>query len=46
LYLAILIKCRKILSQSEHLDCKIIKLDDKEKFFGGVPGLLPCFELG
>jgi hypothetical protein len=41
LYLTILIVCRKNLSQSDRMDCKIITIEGEKKvFFGGKPGSL------
>jgi hypothetical protein len=33
LYLTILIVCRKNLGHSEYMDCKIIRIEGKEKVF-------------
>jgi hypothetical protein len=43
LYLTILVLCRKNLSKSDRMDCKIITIEGGKSFFGGVPGLLSMF---
>jgi hypothetical protein len=41
-----LIVCRKNLSQSDHMDCKIITIEGEEKvFFVGNPSCCQCFEI-
>jgi hypothetical protein len=41
-----LIVCRKNVSQSDHMDCKIITIEGEEKvFFVGSHGCFQCFEI-
>jgi hypothetical protein len=41
-----LIVCRKNLSQSDHMDCKIITIEGEEKgFLVGSHGCFQCFEI-
>jgi hypothetical protein len=43
LYLTMLVDCRRNLSQSDLMECKIITIEKKEKVFGGEPGSLSMF---
>jgi hypothetical protein len=46
LYCTMLIVCRKSLNQSDHMDCKIITIESKEKvFLVGSPDHCQCFEI-
>jgi hypothetical protein len=46
LYLTMPIVCRKKLSQSDHMDCKIITIEGEEKvFLVGSHGGFQCFEI-
>jgi hypothetical protein len=46
IYLIMLIVCRKNLSQSDHMDCKIITIEGEEKvFWVGSHGCFQCFEI-
>jgi hypothetical protein len=42
LYLTMLIVCTKNLSQSDHMDCKIITIEGEEKVF--LVGSHGCFQ--
>jgi hypothetical protein len=37
------IVCRKNLTQSDHMDCKIITIEGEEKVFGREPWLFSMF---